>query len=312
MGITFKQFAYLINPEAISDSFFGGVKDCPGFLVNGEPKVTKCDEVPGEETCGKCWNREMPYTVIAEAISDTDSLYGCKVKKGEKFKLAKIYDKNYLLGAFENSIGIDICGELKIFNKEDFKFYIKKEEKKMNKFEVGQKVRVKKYDVRPGYWNMLGEMDKYMGQIVTIKEINGSGIKILEDVSENNGDGWSWDIENFDPLQFAKDDMKDGMMVETRNGNRYLWLYGGLRRIDSWCSGTQDDFTNDSSVDFDIMKVGYPDVSLRYPNISCALKSNFKEIIWERHEEPETKEISSDEAFRILKEHYGCDVKIKE
>ena len=33
-------------------------------------------------------------------------------------------------------------------------------------------------------------------------------------------------------------------------------------------------------------------------------------LIWSR--EPNEREISSEEAFKILKEHYGCDVKIKE
>lgn len=108
--------------------------------------------------------------------------------------------------------------------------------------------------------------------------------------------------------EFTRDDLKDGMMCERRNGIRMLWLEGAMRGYNIWCSGTQYDLTGETNRDNDIVKVGYPDFD-RYHVISDALSGNFKEVIWERKEE---KEISSDEAFRVLKEHYGCDVKIKE
>lgn len=108
--------------------------------------------------------------------------------------------------------------------------------------------------------------------------------------------------------EFTKDDLKDGMMCEMRDGTRMLWFAGAMRSYDFWYSGTQYDLTGESNRDNDIVKVGYPDFD-KYRVISDALNSDFKEVIWERKEE---KEISSDEAFRVLKEHYGCDVKIKE
>lgn len=108
--------------------------------------------------------------------------------------------------------------------------------------------------------------------------------------------------------EFTRDDLKDGMMCEMRDGERMLWLAGAMRGYNSWCSGTQYDLTGEIESDHDIVKVGYPDFK-RYGIIRDVLKGDFKEIIWERKEE---KEISSDEAFRVLKEHYGCDVKIRE
>ena len=108
--------------------------------------------------------------------------------------------------------------------------------------------------------------------------------------------------------EFTRDDLKDGMMCEMRDGTRMLWFKGAMRDCDFWCSGTQYDLTGVTKRDHDIVKVGYPDFD-RYQVISGVLKGDFKEIIWERKEE---KEISSDEAFRTLKEHYGCDVKIRE
>lgn len=110
--------------------------------------------------------------------------------------------------------------------------------------------------------------------------------------------------------EFTMDDLKDGMMCEMRSGKRMLWLAGAMRDYNEWCSATEKNLlTGRYGYDeFDIVKVGYPDFDSN-KTIKGALNSDFKEVIWVRKEE---KEISSDEAFRVLKEHYGCDVKIKE
>ena len=62
--------------------------------------------------------------------------------------------------------------------------------------------------------------------------------------------------------------------------------------------------------EFDIVKCFNIDASF-----ICRIEEIFKNtgddnILWQRV--PEEKIISSDEAFKVLKEHYGCDVKIKE
>lgn len=108
--------------------------------------------------------------------------------------------------------------------------------------------------------------------------------------------------------EFTKSDLKDGMMCERADGKKMLWINGAMRGSDRWCSGIQNDLTVDMESGLDIVKVGYPDFD-RYCTISRALTGDFKEILWERKQE---KEISSDEAFAILKKHFGCDVKIKE
>ena len=108
--------------------------------------------------------------------------------------------------------------------------------------------------------------------------------------------------------EFTKADLKDGMMCERADGIKMLWLNGEMRGINAWCSGTQSDLTNLGGKKLDIVRVGYPDFD-KYGPISHALNGNFKEVLWERKQE---KEISSEEAFAVLKEHYGCDVKIKE
>ncbi len=68
---------------------------------------------------------------------------------------------------------------------------------------VGEKYRIKKYDVIPPFWNEH-TMPKYMGMEVTILEIypvwsDGSlRIHIKED--QQDVGGWTWRIEDFEPL----------------------------------------------------------------------------------------------------------------
>lgn len=72
------------------------------------------------------------------------------------------------------------------------------------KYKVGDKVRVRRFDERPGCWNAEGKMDKYMGKIVTIKSIFLPGtIQIVED--QNEGSGWLWSESDFEPVKFDWD-----------------------------------------------------------------------------------------------------------
>lgn len=171
--------------------------------------------------------------------------------------------------------------------------------------------------VRDGYYGFSYYVgDKFEITGVEQKEEGGRYMSISTNIYfiPSNGDFKFYIDENYRKgekemhEEFTRDDLKDGMMCERRNGIRMLWLEGAMRGYNVWCSGTQYDLTGETNRDNDIVKVGYPDFD-RYHVISDALSGNFKEVIWERKEE---KEISSDEAFRVLKEHYGCDVKIKE
>lgn len=98
--------------------------------------------------------------------------------------------------------------------------------------------------------------------------------------------------------EFTKSDLKDGVMVEDELGRRWLYLGGKLRK---------PGICKDCNID-EICKFGYPDYERNF-TINELLVYGFSKIIWERKE---AKEISSEEAFEVLKQHYGCDVKIKE
>lgn len=232
MGVTFKEYAWLINPNLLKNSEIGGVEGCPegyGFEEHW------CDG-HGMISCADCWNREIPYSVIAEAVRDGNA--GFNYKRGERFKLASCeIEGDVEIYHVDSSIGKYFISK----HLYDFKYYIDKEEKKVQK-------------------------------------------------------------------EFTKADLKDGMMCERADGKKMLWFNGEMRGIDTWYSGTQSNLTNPGRTDLSIVKVGYPDFDM-YPTISQALDGDFKEILWERKQE---KEISADEAFAVLKEHYGCDVKIKE
>ena len=305
MGITFKEFAWLVEPDRINKNFeFGGVAGCPGDVIDSEIKPSAC-KGSGEKECTECWNCKIPYPVIAEAVRDTLSLAGFNIKKGSKFKVCEVdigAKTNFTLCIFdfENDVKRYVCAN-------DFKIYIQKEEEKVSKFKVGDKVRVKKFKTRPERWNSNGYMDKYAGKIVTISDVfKNHELYICEDNKK-----WMWDESDFTAAEFTKNDLKDGMMVEQRDGSRWLWLYGELRGIGVWRSVTQEDLTGQNQ-DLDIVKIGYPEIDnaiLGRGELEFILESDFAVILWERQE---VKEISSEEAFAVLKEHYGCDVKIKE
>lgn len=111
-------------------------------------------------------------------------------------------------------------------------------------------------------------------------------------------EGFRFYMEEEMKKEFTKADLKDGMMVEDNVGRKYLYLGGKLRK-----SGICKDCDSD-----EICKIGYPNYESNF-TISELLIYGFSKIIWERKE---AKEISSEEAFAILKQHYGCDVKIRE
>mgnify|MGYP001852663640 CR=1 FL=1 len=238
MGITYRQLAWLKDPGKISSASLGEVIGCPKG-VGGDIEIYDGCNVASTEKCNACWDREIPYPVIAVALRDTEvcGLHR-NIRTAEKYIVVESEYK------YSGKIGVKILinGSGKLWvNHKDFKYYIDKGGKKLNK-------------------------------------------------------------------EFTKSDMKDGMLCETADGSRMFWIEGNLRGISEYNPCIKDDLTHLRYPMGDIVKVGYPDFG-RYQTIEKAINGDFKEVIWERKE---NKEISSDEAFRVLKEHYGCDVKIKE
>ena len=192
------------------------------------------------------------------------------------------------------------------------------------KFKVGDKVRVREWDdmasefgidfdgdiMCPNQFFVKG-MKVYCDNVLVINKVleldNSYVLKGLEGV-----DDYDFNDAMLIPYQFTKEDLKTGMVVETRNGNRYM-VYGthlvrNLNYVD--LNNYDQNMKCVSDNDFDIMKCfdiyddAYSIEDIISPN-KCYL-----DLLWKR--KPEEKVISSNEAFKVLKEHYGCDVKIKE
>lgn len=233
MGVTFKEYAWLINPNLLKNSEIGGVEGCPedhGFEEHW------CDG-DGMISCADCWNREISYPVIANAVRQTEIYPIHKAMPGDEFQVWEVDMNTYMrMGG-----RIIVNGSKFWANHGDFRYYIDKEGKKVQK-------------------------------------------------------------------EFTKSDMKDGMLCETADGTRMFWIDGNPRGISEYSPCIKDDLTHSRYPIGDIVKVGYPDFE-KYNTIEQALNGDFKEVLWERKQE---KEISSEEAFSALEEHYGCDVKIKE
>lgn len=61
----------------------------------------------------------------------------------------------------------------------------------MAKYKVGDKVWI--VDHRTDNMNHFGEMDKWLGKVMTIRDLSLSGYWMEEDSGENIGFGWYWD-----------------------------------------------------------------------------------------------------------------------
>lgn len=70
--------------------------------------------------------------------------------------------------------------------------------KEFRQLKPGDKVRI--VDKRTEYMEPFGEMDHWLGKIMTVREMvfvkyNGWTSKMVEDIDEFEGDGWYWDAE---------------------------------------------------------------------------------------------------------------------
>lgn len=103
------------------------------------------------------------------------------------------------------------------------------------------------------------------------------------------------------------------MIIETKRRVKYLLvliknqLYALNENQQFYLSlkNYTEDLTHKFDETYNIMKIYEVEANSFYYMFTKLCSDN---LIWERKEE---NIISSEEAFKILKEHYGCDVKIK-
>lgn len=111
-------------------------------------------------------------------------------------------------------------------------------------------------------------------------------------------------------MEMVKSDLKSGMVIKMRNGVMLLLiekggaLFGVSERVIISTVNYNEDMTCNFS-DLDIVKVYNPPIE----KVLDPSQEWDEYLVWSRDD---TREITAEEAFRILKEHYGCDVKIVE
>lgn len=182
------------------------------------------------------------------------------------------------------------------------------------KFKVGDKVKVREWDdmarefevgknnsIQTPVMPFVDDMKMFCGRQCSItKEYSG--------FYQLDCSRYYFTDDMLKMYEFTKSDLKTGMVVETRNLMRYMVCGNRIVRTDVFVtlSHFKDNLLCDFNNNYDIVKCF--DVP-QDPMDTIDILENPGELLWER--KPEEKVISSDEAFKVLKEHYGCDVKIK-
>lgn len=171
----------------------------------------------------------------------------------------------------------------------------------VDEFHVGDKVRLRKGLVVGKVYEgvRLEENMKFQGEYyVRGFSMNGDvniGVLfyspvMLEKVEERKND----------MKKFTINDLKENMLLETRNGHRFLWVNGKPRNIDSYIGDMNDDLKHRYLTILDIVKVGYTNDEAC--TIEDMLKMDFSEVIWQ--EEANVKDVSLEEINALLKEKY--------
>ena len=95
-----------------------------------------------------------------------------------------------------------------------------------------------------------------------------------------------WDIEipGTEDKEMTRDDLKDGMICEQRDGDLMMWLNGNLIGEKRWCSGIGRDLKDTyGNEECDIVKV----YKTNAYKLSDVLSQKYLTLIWERKEPKE-------------------------
>ena len=68
------------------------------------------------------------------------------------------------------------------------------------RYKVGDRVRITTDKSKSNKWNSKGEMDKWLGKVMTIKYVDWDYYEMEEDYDEHEGVGWFWYEEMIDGL----------------------------------------------------------------------------------------------------------------
>lgn len=172
----------------------------------------------------------------------------------------------------------------------------------MNKFKIGDKVKILDGRNKPIFrstWapTWVGGMDKYIGEVCTVRYIDEIGDYSLKGINYSFAEEW------LAPVEFTKADLKEFDIVEFKNGNKTLVIndiilgelsIGGFDLI-SWTDDLRDKYTDK----YDIMKIYRSTDSIP----TDRSKWNDLPVVYER---TEVKEMTIEEISEAL----GYEVKV--
>lgn len=292
--MTFKERLAIEHPENIDDTYNGGCIGCPKDYGYSEDIYLTCGKHGVVRDCEYCWNRKIPVDDFGHGskVRLRDGLLVGMEYDGIRFlremyfdgekKVRYISDQgNYRIGRFYYSpVMLRKAGE--------------SEEKKM-KFKVGDRVRTLKGP------NDLSFTIFPAGTVGTVTKIEGTDCNIRV---SSEGMHWWYPEDVLEKVEFSIEDLEDGNMIKTRNGNIFLWLLGRPRSLNYSLDHMKNNLKNGIKEDFDIIEVrdasnliftGIKDLFNNYKNLT---------IIWKEEELPKTKDVSLDEINALLKEKY--------
>lgn len=93
------------------------------------------------------------------------------------------------------------------------------------KYKIGDRVRITTDKSKSGKWNKRGEMDKWLGKVMTIRDITAGCYSMEEDYNEYLG-GWFWHEDMIDGLA---DEHK--IVITTDGKKTTAKLYDGKKFI---------------------------------------------------------------------------------
>lgn len=275
--MTFKEKLEIEHPEEISEEYDSGCFGCPhdyGYESISE-SVVNCD-VYGEKGCVYCWNREMEPTKLK-----------AKLKKEFNWEEFKDVNNKIAVHCKIEEEAKDFCKQMHVHGMAwcDGVSYLDDTHFNINKKETAYSAN---------------------GCFCYVNHYKLKGYKILE---------WSdyMTIENGNEQGkqgFTKADLRDGMVVEWRIGDRFFLLcdrfitYDGFEKL----AGYDNDLNHvNCNKDYDIVKV----FVVKLDSVT-SLKNLFDdenlELIWEQKE---TKRMTPEEMRKKLEELTGEKIEIK-
>lgn len=180
------------------------------------------------------------------------------------------------------------------------------------KFKVGDKVRIKEWNEMEREFGLtskgnincmaafIADMKKVCGKYATVAGING--VRIYLNIDGMGWTNWVYTEDMIKPAGFTKADLKEGMVLETRRGRRFMVVNGNGIGLDTYLS--LDDYADDllcnNTDSGDIMKV----FKVNGGGAPFKHMLNIGSLIWER-KEPKVKELTTEEAIELLKAKFA-------